>query len=606
MKKDIFDRRHWAETVRLYSGLLENPERIEFIKTLALDNILLAAECQAISFTEEEELTIFLTPIAIESARMFNHSKTSARGIMALAELNKFDEIANIFSLISETTTSEIHNKVVVNYIANGSESQISLFLSILYRTNKRLLSKALDRVFDLGVAFNNSSINTLLPIIDDMIGSEQVLLASKLLCIIQLKKDNINANYYLDILLDKHYIKFAISFIEIYGIRPQSSIVKYLNEYVKSNVNQWAIISFLELCKQFNYIEDWEPIRLLLSTHLNPRVKNLILDAGRYGVLNISEVKRICIANIKIANRSSIEFALKLRTLYHLENILSIDLILDNLLIENRPQRLELAYKLIVDYDLYEKYPYEHLYYLLLNTLNLESLNLARSIVLQHLYDNKKLLELLACISSIETSNQKLAKEILIQDLSRDSIPNPDKIYYGSVINIRQGNYSIAFLDNQQITIPRNISGYLKIGSIIKFSAIRNSETDNWSLIKIITKELQKTLFNKFYYGQYWIGQILILKIIRYNSFDIFLGESRNDEFSFKVTRNEYNECYYSGSLPRIGDSLRIRIDKFDKRKRLIWCNCKYLEIKHFDDGFWSEESFKQKISALQQRFKN
>ena len=128
--RNIFYQRQWAESVRLYSGLLEGNERYELILSLSEKDILLAAECKNIVANDEPEIEDKLIKVAVNDAQKFSKTSISTKGFLALSELDRHDEISRIFSTIKNF--SGTHTEVVMNFIVNGKEMQISTFLEIV------------------------------------------------------------------------------------------------------------------------------------------------------------------------------------------------------------------------------------------------------------------------------------------------------------------------------------------------------------------------------------------------------------------------------------------------------------------------------------------
>ncbi|WP_221392057.1 hypothetical protein [Dyadobacter sp. NIV53] len=300
MKSEYYLQRHWAETVRLYTGLLDEPDRNEFLKNLADKDVLLACECRATFFTDDPFLDEYLTRIAVVEAVKFEKAKSSANGLLALAELNQFDEISKIFQSIPVGSDSYSHNQVVANYIKNGNELQIISFLNVLSQTNVELLGKALDMVLDQKIFFSNYSLQKAIEIAGRL-KTDKNLLFAKVVCLFQLKSQIDDPNVIFHEFLKHKQLKFAERLISLTSVQVSESIVEYLPNYIKNNGHKQLISQLLNIFAKLKINLDDEYISICLSKSLNPLIKSLSLTFGNASYLSEDLAVKICLVNIDI-----------------------------------------------------------------------------------------------------------------------------------------------------------------------------------------------------------------------------------------------------------------------------------------------------------------
>lgn len=613
MKKEYFFQRQWAETVRLYSGLLEGTERINFIKEISNENILLAAECRTISILIEDELDEYLTKVALAEAKQFKFSETSAKGIMALVELNKFDEITQIFSSIKESGKSPLHNQVVANYIASGSELQISTFIRVLSESNKILLERAIDKTFDVNIFFSPYSISQLEILFKKLYNQGDFLIAAKLACVVAKKIKTVDAEKLFILLLKNKQIKYAEKIINIYKMSPSIDIYGYLKIFIKENLNKESIVRFLNLSKKLKSGYDLSKIRIEVSKHLNPRIKTLIFDYEPTIPLSQELIYKIYLENVRLANHSSIEFALNLVERFKLHDKIGIEFIVDNLLSKPKARRLELAYRLIKENSLSEKYSYQMLFDFALNGGNHESYTLARKIVLAE-FDKKQITETLmylCCIIIKENNAHKLAKEIVLKDLqflrNREEFKEKE-FYYGFIINYYKKNYQIDIgLSGIQLVASKDKFGKLLIHDFIKFKLDSKNEKLSDSIISITGKNLIQSLYQKYYFDGLYYGKIVELNVKIFDDKNIYLSHVDYIKLKFIVNISEIANSYVKkiSDYVSINQSIMAKIIGFDRYKSTIYCSIKNINIKIQEkDEIDVLEVFDEKIKSLKNKF--
>ena len=610
MKNEVFFQRHWAETVRLYSGLLENEERIEFIKFIANNNILLACECRSTSFYNENDLDSYLVELAIESAKQFNKSLESARGILALAELNRYEEIIQIFSSINENEDNYFHSQVVINYVSNGNEFQIAIFLNVLSKTNKKLFQKAIDKAFEIDVVFTTTSVNQAKKFLEYFFKEKELLLAAKTICAFQIKDIDLLSNNLLDVLLINKQIKYAFKLINLFGLKITDDIFRYLDLYIHETQPKLIIQLFLSYCRKYNINIRSDLVRKKLSIHLNPQVKYLALEVEDGEKLSTNLIYEICLDNINIANKSSIEFSLHLIEKFNLHNKVSIENIVDSLFINPKPQKLELAYKIILTNNLSNIYSYELLFYYLINTFETKSLILARHILNKHFQNSERIekLFLTCCVIKRKLPNKKLIREIILNDLlllNSASDIKKDTDYLGVISLKFRDHYMIEFSPiDLKINVPMSKIGKISYPAFIKFRFINITEKIIDSKIQIINTNVFENTENKIFYKNYFIGQILTLEVSGLNNSFLYLHyNKKNLNFSIHIKEISNNFIRDIRALYKIGQNIRAIIIGFDIERNRINCSIKAIQKANISNN---NMKIKNKLEDLRNHFSN
>lgn len=173
MDKDILEKHTndptWAEVIRLYSGLFDTKdEREDFILDLAEKDILLAAECKTSSVDEEIVLTL-----SIEKKISINSIDTneSAKSILALLEINKFEKLKSIFIFYKHKRSilPNVFSSIAYNFDNDKFITLYSVFVSINHRLStkekksirnffRELISKNMDIRKYFNILINSAS----------------------------------------------------------------------------------------------------------------------------------------------------------------------------------------------------------------------------------------------------------------------------------------------------------------------------------------------------------------------------------------------------------------------------------------------------------------
>lgn len=97
---EYYTNHKYFEMIRRATGLLDSEQRENRIKDIAEHNILLAAQCKVTCVDEEIELVDFLITIAEREAISFDNPKLSINGLIALIELDCYDNFIKILHQI--------------------------------------------------------------------------------------------------------------------------------------------------------------------------------------------------------------------------------------------------------------------------------------------------------------------------------------------------------------------------------------------------------------------------------------------------------------------------------------------------------------------------
>lgn len=609
MDKEIYYQRQWAETVRLYSGLLDKPERHKFIKKLGKKDILLASECRATMFSEEDILDSYLVEIALQEAVYFDKTERSAKGLLALAELNRFEDISNIFSRIPEGSNQNIHNDVVMQYISNGNELQIVTFLKVLSQFNLQLFNKALDRALDLGLVFSLSAQKEAEDIVKNLRKEKFELYAIKLICVFQLRSSFTNVNDSFELLINNRLLKYAERFIVFSKPFPTSKIDSFITNYVLKSESKVVITALIELFGKLKEKPDIEIIRKAIGSHLNPLVKKLIFSLDMSEPVTQELAYKICLNNINIGTKSAVEFAMELRTEFKLDDRITIVQLISALLNDPRPQRVEMACVLITEHRAFDHFPLSYIINLLIGNLTYENLHVATKMV-QEYYSGAELLEKLEHLCYLGTLNEKmfrLTKEIALSELFNPNlIGESNRIHIGLVINIFKGYYSVIYgANHEMISFKRAPNVYLRLNSFIKFQH-NNHYNDDTEKIKIIEIDIFKKLKLKFCYKNFFIGQVFDLKVSAVFAKRAFL-KSPNDRTSFilPIEQSVHHNLENLKEVLEIGQIVHVRIHKFDFDKKQVICSIKDLIPNIYKESLRTpEKKFEKKLLELREKF--
>lgn len=609
MKKDYHMNRHWAETLRLYSGLLESEQMSSFIKDLADKNILLASECRATSFIEDEPLDDYLTDIAVKIASNFDKAQSSARALIALTELNKFDEISSVFNVIKIGSEKPIYTKLISSYIRNANEQQISSFLIVIAESSSSLLNRALDIAFDQKIYFSNYSIDQAIKLCQIL--NDKPLLLAKVICLFQLRKQITDPNEILYQFLLNRQAKYAERFTSIIKFKASKEIGDFLKIYIAENEDRQSIESLLFVMNKTSIKIDSDFVRIELSKSLNPKVKLLALSTITKRLISDETAYRMCLENIKIGTKSSIEFVLYMMSMFNLSSKISIQQLIAALIENPKHQRLELAYKLIIENHLEKTFPIKLLYNKLLATLNYESLNLARTIVKSHFSDSDKDVELLklCVLAQTKEKNQKLAREIATEDF-KQFIGIEDlglTIFTGFVSGCFNGQYKILFSkNNDQINLKRNSSISLRSRSIIRFIITELNGKISDSKIKIIESDILMPLKKELIFSPFFVGQIIDLQIKKVEDTRLYLINETYKTISFILKINEISQFFIKDLklIFKVDDFLKLRINSFAKSKGYVYCSLKDIQFEGAIKMVEERAKFANNINLLKNKF--
>ena len=614
MNEEIFFLRQWAETVRLYSGLLEESEREKFIKQIAEKDVLLAAECQATSFYDYSKLDEYLEQIALNQAKDFKNAKLSANGVLALAELNKFDSITEIFATIKDDDIGYLHGAVVNIYVANGNETQIATLLVVLAKTNVQLFQKAIDKAFEMEIYFSPQSMVQAEVIFGLFQEQTNLLLLAKAICVFRSKYSAVDPYRIFEILMEKKQIKYAERILKLYSINPPDNLFEYFDQYILKNESLDTILRFLNLCQKYNIKHDLQSTLVKLSTHLNPQVKHLIFSYQQKFTIEKDLAHRIAISNLKIATKASIEFAFEIIEKYSLENQINIETIIDTLLENPKLQRIEIAYKAIIAHELTEKYSISHIIDILFNMQEIQAFSLALQIIKEN-FTNLPKVKLIQNLLAITIGNPKynrFVKDLVFNELYEhitDGSLKVNRRYIGFVLKKFKGFYQIMISsDNLFVSVPEVEVGFLKSNRYIELKLLSiDSENIKQSKIKITDLNPFSIFKHQFTYENLFIGEILILKVDKYDNYNVYLKPEYITNLRFVVNIREIAHTYVKsiGDFVTAGQQVKVKVVGFDKNRQVINCSLKAFQKKEIkrNDKLTDQEVL-EKIKLLQEVF--
>lgn len=514
MINEEYINRHWAETVRLFVGWLNDKERDTYIKKLAKTNILLATECRANIFIENNVLDEHLANIAINNAKQILKTRVSANGLLALAVLEKYEQILEIFASVKTDKNNNFYSNVISDFIRNANEIQIIELLKVLISSNLALLENALDNILDSSLIFSLES---------KLVGNdllEQLLLKDerlqlKVICIFQLGNKIDDSKEFLYKLIKYKQIKYALRISQLTRIVVDKNIIVLLDEYVRQKEN-FAVRIFIDILKNVDLNLNKDLINLSLAKSLNPIIKRLgikTLDG-----LNIDKrlAEKICEENIKLGNKSSIEFSDEIINQFTLKHF-SKDKLIQILLESQKYQSIELAYNLIKKYSLYNNFNYRQIFNLLIGNLHYQSLSFARDLVVNDfpIAEQDELLYYVSALTCKDNIPNKTTKQILLNDKNK-AFEKIDTytIYIGHVAFYKNGTYSIN-IGNKYPHLK--ISGhdlFFKRNRFVDFRFIKINEPIENSEIEIISENFIHKKIKEVWFGAHYIGEIISLKI--------------------------------------------------------------------------------------------
>lgn len=608
--KEILYQRPWAETVRLYSGLLQDGDRQALVKKVARRDILLAAECRATWFTEESELDAYLERIAIDEAVQFKKTESSARGLIALAELNKFDVIADIFKAIPDGGNKGIHNEVVIQYVTNGTELQIITLLRVLAEYNLQLLHRALDRVLDLNLVFSGEIMAQAAVIAEALRLRKERILGLKLICVFRLRQLAGNADQKMQGLIKARLVKYAERFVSVAKERPQLKAAEALTDYVEHNEPKQTIEALLNLYIKIAQKPQLLPLRLILSRHLNPLVKQLAVSFEADGSIGRDTAYQICLNNIQIGNRTAIEFTQQVIKKFGLSDLISPEMLITALLHDPRPQRLEMAYRLVLQYEAYHIFPFKYLFHLLVGSRNFDCLTLAGEIVRLHFpkQERYRYFEYLCCVGMTDERLHKLTREIALKELfaiANEENDSEELVYIGVVTPSIKKNFNIVFGPAHE-TLPLKQAKYptVKMHNFITFKLRFSRAEPPKKYIAVMKTDLFDYARKQYLFKSHFIGEILDLRVTAVYLQRAFLSRDR-DQQRFVIPLEE-------AGLPqqekmdkhfKPGDVVQVRLKSFDREYHAMVCSVTDIMPRQTNTTR-TEDDFKNKLTELQKKY--
>lgn len=598
---DIQSQRHWAETVRLYAGWLDNYERNNFIKDLSYKNILLAAECRANIFTEDVLLDKFLAEEALKNAENTEKTKVSSEGFLALAVLEKYDIILKVFKSIKLNNNKPHYQTVVRDLIKNGTESQVIEFLKILASSKKSLLELACDSILENFIVLTPDTKATGLEILEliNKNSYDNKILRLKIICIFQLASEIDDPKTALYMLLNRKNIKYAFRLTALHKFSVDKTILPYIDNFH----NSYNLVKFfLNILNNLDLNFDKELINLILAKNLNPLIKKLALTNVDGIPIDKEMAIKICEINIKFGTKSSIEFINEVSEIYNLEALYSKDFLILALLKTHKIQSIELAYRYIKENSLYNKFDFRTLFHLLVGDFNNESLQFARKIILEEfpIEEQNNMLTFIAALSLKDKKLIKLSKLIILDDLNALNADfSSSKELNGYIVNFFKGSYQVQYSKNHP---PLRISSKrkLKIGSFVRL--IPNFRTSSKSIVDFEKINPILLKYQDIWYNNYHEGQILTIKIINVEgkrALGIDLNNSKSLNFVIPISEISFGYINCLHDEIKENNFYQVRIKHFNKRKNIAVCSIKDLTLDE-------QKKMVDKLELLRTKFNN
>ncbi|WP_221392058.1 hypothetical protein [Dyadobacter sp. NIV53] len=246
----------------------------------------------------------------------------------------------------------------------------------------------------------------------------------------------------------------------------------------------------------------------------------------------------------------------------------------------------MELAYKLVFQYNLAGKYSYQLLFKLLIGKIEPQSFALARRIILDHfpVKFRNRTLEYLASICQTHSALSRVLKDIVLRDFKQFSFEDSNVLknsFLGIVTTYNKGNYTIRFsASNEAVTVKKDYKHNYKIDSIIQFRITDLGQKVSESRIVIEKTELFRKLFWNYFFDQFYIGQIVKLQVYVIERSKVILINGESDDLQFILPIREISYMYIKDikDFVTIGQVLNLRIINFHRANRLIFCSQKEL----------------------------
>lgn len=600
--EEVFNYRHWAETTRLYTGWLEKEDQRKFIKSLAKDNILLAAECRANLFFEDLNIDNYLAKIAVKNTKDISKTKMTANGLLALAVLDKYDKILRIFESKKTHQNDFFYIDIISAFITNASEYQIIEFLKILSSSNIILFGKALDIILENSIIFAQDSkkIGQLLLLNFD--NEKNYYLKLKVICLFHLTHllDDPKVDLYK--LIAVRLWNYAIRLSGLFVIIIEIDILSIINQLIdnKKTTDLKFLLKILERSK-LNFDETL--INIEVSKSLNPIIKKLALVNINSDIITEQLAIKICQVNIEIGNLSSIQFADEVINQFHLEMHFNKSDIVIRLLKSHKYQSIKLAYQLIKKYSLYNVFNYRIVLDCLVGNITSESLIFSRQLILEEfpIYEQEDLLTYICILSFKDEKLSKIRKQILLNDLNQFQVKNVNRHKFnGLVINGYKGQHQI-YLGND---IPYFYIPYaqmrLKKYHFYKFILEGNSNSLSELEIKLDVKHPIYDKADIVWFGEYYIGQILDISIcsITLKSACGITKSSKNQKFIIPISEIDNNFIKDITKHIEVNKTYKVRIKSFNKNSNQLICSLKDLK-------FEGQAQLNDKLSLLKEKYK-
>jgi len=240
----------YFEMIRRATGLLDSKQRENRIKEIAEHNILLAAQCKVTCVDEESELVNFLIKTAEKEAICFDKPQLSINGLIALVELDCYDNFIKILYLIDSRNIEQnrIFEKLfameninidikleIINLILKTVETKRELIL-LIFRFCKTL--NPLNKII-----LDKKNIDKVLKICDFLLlpgrkNTNIIPLILKLIYIFNLSSffNKIDIINFINVLIDKYKFVENYQIIINLGFENQFSPDFVVNRYIENN----------------------------------------------------------------------------------------------------------------------------------------------------------------------------------------------------------------------------------------------------------------------------------------------------------------------------------------------------------------------------------
>lgn len=553
--KDLFHQRQWAESVRLYSGLLDYNERYKLILSLSEKDILLAAECKNIVAADEFEIELELIKIAIKNAKNFTKISTSTSGFLALSELNRHDEISRIFSSVK--SFHGVHSEVVMNFVSSGKEIQIATLLQILSEVSRKLLIRALDKINEMNIYFSSTSFAIASKLVVDNYDRKDYFIVGKIVCAFRTTFNVTTPKLLLDSLLKKQQVSNADYISQVFKYKPEDidQFIKLLETYIEDKASEKIIFSLISLFENWGYSIQSDRLAILFSKHHNPKLKNKFFD--NYGDLDPEILRNIIESNLQQGNKSTVEFAFHLIKENELFDSFPLNEIIEILLSRHTVPRISLAINIIQEYSIGHVYSKSLILLWLINLDISQSYRYVIDYISNHVEETERESLFLKLITILldDYKARKAIRQIVSNNLNTLVSYQDIKIgevYFGYVLGYFKGHYSILIGDNIRVSFI--VKGKrLKVNSVIKIK-ITGFDDNGKAKFEIVRKDITKILSRKYVYQGIFIGQIINATIseienqrIIVNLTNTLQGEIHISELGFEYI-NDLSKQYKIG----------------------------------------------------------